>query len=99
MTLRYSCILQGILCKNGHSNCILSDLAYEYSVDSEMLTWKMITCAIMSWLETAVEFYSRVQKSIENFVFGPKMAIFWRAGMKEGGLPLPLAFQYLILMI
>ena len=43
--------------------------------------------------------YSRVQKSIENFVFRPKMAIFQRAGMREGGLPLPLAFQYLILMI
>ena len=32
-------------------------------------------------------------------VFRPKMAIFRRAGMKEGGLPLPLAFQHLILMI
>ena len=31
--------------------------------------------------------------------FRPKMAIFRRAGMREGGLPLPLAFQYLILMI
>ena len=43
--------------------------------------------------------YSRVQKSIENFVFRPKMAIFRRAGMREGGLPLPLAFQYLIFLI
>ena len=49
--------------------------------------------------ETLLHRYSRVQKSIENFVFRPKMAIFWRAGMREGGLPLPLAFQYLILMI
>ena len=32
-------------------------------------------------------------------VFRPKMAIIRRAGMREGGLPLPLAFQYLILMI
>ena len=32
-------------------------------------------------------------------VFRPKMAILQRAGMKEGGLPLPLAFQYLIFMI
>ena len=32
-------------------------------------------------------------------VFRPKMAIILRAGMREGGLPLPLAFQYLILMI
>ena len=32
-------------------------------------------------------------------VFRPKMAIFWRAGMREGGLSLPLAFQYLIFMI
>ena len=32
-------------------------------------------------------------------VFTPKMAIFWRAGIREGGLPLPLAFQYLILLI
>ena len=31
-------------------------------------------------------------------VFRPKMAIFWRAGMREGGLPLPLRFQYLILL-
>ena len=43
--------------------------------------------------------YSRVQKSIENFVFRPKMAIFWRAEIRVEGLPLPLAFQYLILMI
>ena len=43
--------------------------------------------------------YSRVQKSIENFVFRPKMAIFQWAEMREGGLPLPLPFQYLILMI
>ena len=32
-------------------------------------------------------------------VFTPKIAIFRRAGMREGGLPLPLAFQYFILMI
>ena len=32
-------------------------------------------------------------------VFRPKMAISWRARMKEGGLPLPLAFEYLIFMI
>ena len=43
--------------------------------------------------------HSRVQKCIENFAFRPKMAIFRRAEMREGGLPLPLAFQYLILMI
>ena len=43
--------------------------------------------------------YSRVQKSIENFLFRLKMVIFRRPGMKEGGLPLPLAFQYMILMI
>ena len=38
-------------------------------------------------------------RKIENLVFRPKMAIFRRTGMREGGLPLPLAFQYLILMI
>ena len=32
-----------------------------------------------------VSTYSRVQKSIENFIFRPKKAIFRRAGMKEGG--------------
>jgi hypothetical protein len=32
-------------------------------------------------------------------VFRPKMAIFQRARMREGGLLLPLGFQYLILMI
>ena len=42
--------------------------------------------------------YSRVQKSIENFVFRPKIAIFLRVEMRKGGLPLSLAFQNLILM-
>ena len=32
-------------------------------------------------------------------VFTPKMEIFRRARIREGGLPLPLAFQYLILLI
>ena len=32
-------------------------------------------------------------------VFTPKMASFQRAGIREGGMPLPLAFQYLILLI
>ena len=27
------------------------------------------------------------------------LSMFWRAGMKEGGKPLPLAFQYLIFMV
>ena len=43
--------------------------------------------------------YSHVQKSREKCVFRPEMAIFRRAGMRKGGLPLPLAFQYLIFMI
>ena len=41
--------------------------------------------------------YSHVQKSIENFIFRPKIAIFKRAGMREWSLPLCLLFQYLIL--
>ena len=45
------------------------------------------------------QIYSRVQKSIENFIFRPKLAIFLRAGMREGELKLPLAFQYLIFML
>ena len=28
-----------------------------------------------------------------------KMPVFWRAGMRKGGKPLPLAFQYLILYL
>ena len=32
-------------------------------------------------------------------VFTPKIAIFRRVRMREGGLPLPLTFQYLIFMI
>ena len=32
-------------------------------------------------------------------VFRPEMAIFQRAGMREGGLPLPLGVQYLIFLI
>ena len=47
---------------------------------------------LLVWSYIIPQRYSRVQKSIENFVFQ-------RAGMREGGLPLPLAFQYLILMI
>ena len=39
-----------------------------------------------------VELLQSCAKSIENFVFRPKMAISQRAGLKEGGLPLPLAF-------
>ena len=31
---------------------------------------------------------------MEHFVFRPKIAIFRTAGMREEGLPLPLAFQY-----
>ena len=42
--------------------------------------------------------YSRVQNSVENFVVWSKMPMFQRTGMREGGLPLPPAFQYLILM-
>ena len=45
-----------------------------------------------------IDLYSREQNSIENFVFRPKMAIFRRAYMREGRLPLPLAFQYFIFM-
>ena len=55
-----------------------------------------LICIFLNWHRVR---YGRVQKSIENIIFRPKMAIFWRAGMREGGLPLPLAFQYLILMI
>ena len=33
-------------------------------------------------------------KKYKNLVFRPKMAIFWRVGMREGEFPLPLAFQY-----
>ena len=32
-------------------------------------------------------------------VFKPKMGIFRRGGIREGGLPLPVAFHYLIFMI
>ena len=40
-----------------------------------------------------------VCKIVENSVLRSKMPMFQRAGMKEGGLPLPPALQYLILMI
>jgi hypothetical protein len=36
-----------------------------------------------------------VCKNTPKFVFRPKTTIFWR----EGGFPLPIAFQYLINMI
>ena len=70
-------------------------LATRTSADVSELVFKQEWRSEILYLRT----YSRVQKSIENFVFRPKMAIFRRAGMREGGLPLPLAFQYLILMI
>ena len=39
-------------------------------------------------------------KCLGSFAFlWCKMPMFWRAGMREGGKPLPLAFQYLILMV
>ena len=39
-------------------------------------------------------------KSIRSSAFlWCKMPMFWRAGMREGGKPLPLAFQYLIFMV
>ena len=43
--------------------------------------------------------YIVVCKRIEDFFIKPKMAIFRKVGMREGGLPLTLAFQYLIFMI
>ena len=39
-------------------------------------------------------------KCLGSFAFlWCKMSMFWRAGMREGGKPLPLAFQYLIFMV
>ena len=39
-------------------------------------------------------------KSIRSFSFlWRKMPMFWREGKREGGKPLPLAFQYLIFMV
>ena len=37
---------------------------------------------------------SCAKKSTPDFVFRPKMAIFRMAGMRDGELPLPPAFQY-----
>ena len=44
--------------------------------------------------------YTLCCKCLGSFAFLLcKMPMFWRARMKEGGKPLPLAFQYLIFMI
>ena len=45
------------------------------------------------------EYLQSCAKKYRNFVFRPKMAILRRMGMREGRLPLPLPFTYLILMI
>jgi hypothetical protein len=72
-------------------------IAYMYF--SYLSRYSLIQIQVTIFLSGTDVMYSRVQKSKENFVFRPKMAIFRRAGMREGGLPLPLAFQYLIFMI
>ena len=42
--------------------------------------------------------YTLCCKCLGSFLFlWCKMPMFWRAGMREGGKPLPLAFQYLLL--
>ena len=44
--------------------------------------------------------YTLCCKCLRSFAcFYSKMLMFWRAGMREGGMPLPLAFQYLIFMV
>ena len=44
--------------------------------------------------------YTLCCKFLGSFAFlWCKMAMFWRAGMREGGKPLPLVFQYLIFML
>ena len=63
-----------------------------YQVEISKVFSKLRWTALKTYLQSCV-------KSIENFVFRPKMVISRRAGMGEGGLPLPLAFQYLILMM
>ena len=64
-------------------NIYLSDLSVLFIVKHFNVAYSIQSCA----------------KKYRKFVFRPKMAIFWRAGMKEGGLPLPLDFQYAILLI
>ena len=54
---------------------------------------------------SALAFAKVIEYPLAVILFGPgclfmsKMSMFQRAGMREGGLPLPPAFQYLILMI
>ena len=45
--------------------------------------------------------YTRDRNVLSRYIacLWSKMPMFQRAGMREGGKPLPLAFQYLILMI
>ena len=51
-------------------------------------------------LNTIIYWPTLCCKCLGSFAFlWCKMPMFWRAGMREGGKPLPLAFQYLIFMV
>ena len=59
----------------------------DFGMNKTLLNNKSITCTLCcKCLGSLADLYC-------------KMPMFWRAGMREGGKPLPLAFQYLILMI
>ena len=65
------------------------------------------TANILFWLHRfwlhgrlRISWYTLCCKCLGSFAFlWCKMPMFWRAGMREGGKPLPLAFQYLIFMV
>ena len=77
-------------------------------LSSEYGTRHMLSNGMMK--ETSIGNYWQILHSLHSYTlppkmvgrfadFRPKMAIFRRAGMRKGGLPPPIAFQYLILMI
>ena len=70
----------------------------------------LVKVPIPIWLLGTSQLLGKIQISRSNILSGPKclarvaclwskMLMFQRAGMEERGLPLPLAYQYLILMI
>ena len=92
-------------CTNQHALKIDSSATKRKILQQQQVSYPSSCFAIHNWSQTLYKVVFESQYTLKPVyhchkpVFRPKMAIFRRAGMKEGGLPLPLAFQYLIFMI
>ena len=72
------------------------------SVEYKMLLWQFAlwTKNLQLYPILTYTYPALCCKCLGSFAFlWCKMLMFWRAGMREGGKPLPPAFQYLIFMV